>query len=323
MWRRSAGRRFGGQSDRPDAGARLGRADRGLTLAPDHRPLDPHGHRFQVQVLASQLTHLAPAETAPGGEQDQRPVLVGHVLHDHGDLFRRRGLGLEPAGHPRGVRDLTGVLGDQRMPARAGTAHDARQQRIGMGATSGCVRQQLGVPFVHVVGRDVRQRHGAEHRQDLLVQQGPVEIQRPRLQRLTASGAPGQQPTRRVLRQRRGHRVHGGRGGLPLVLHDLGLAHRQPLVGVQLPQERDRTVVTLPIGTEVARLVPAGGQLLDLAERPARALPGGWPRWGDRVTHRFRALTRPRKLPLGHALGILSILLARWPVQPLRALNVP
>ena len=67
--------------------------------------------------------------------------------------------------------------------------------------------------------------------------------------------------------------------------------------------------MTLSIGTEVARLYRPEGSFLILPN-DRRERFGRWPRWGDRVTHRFRALTRPRKLPLGHALGILSVLLA-------------
>lgn len=208
----------------PDACTGLRNTDGGLPLAPDDGALDSNSHRPEIQVLPAQLTHLSPAGAAPAGNQDERPVLIGHVLHDHRDLLRRCRLGLRPTDRLDFVGGLARAFSDQRVSASRGGTHDGGQKRVRMRSAGRGVGQQVGLELVHIVGGDLADPHGTERGQDLLLEQHPTEGERPRLQRLAAADAPSHEPVHAALRQGRGHCLRGRRRRLTPVFHDLGLA---------------------------------------------------------------------------------------------------
>ena len=83
----------------------------------------------RVDVLATQLEHLANAQRAPGAEQHESAKALGHGLDDHLELFDGRRLDLPDPGSVRRSPDAAG--GCFRSPCRRPPCiHDCLEQRV-------------------------------------------------------------------------------------------------------------------------------------------------------------------------------------------------
>src|SRR6056297_2764345 len=154
----------------------------------------------------------------------------------------------------RGTLDADRIAGNQ--PVVDGGGHDRTKQPIDLRhrVVVQAARCEPAVPRPHVDGVDVAEMHVGEHRNDVS-ELALVDLARPRTDR------PIGNPPRRVLAERDATGV----GIDPDASDHVGLDGGEPASRVGLAGER-RVGSDLLAKAPIARLVPAAGQLADVAE---------------------------------------------------------
>jgi hypothetical protein len=125
-------------------------------------------------VPAAQLVQLPEPQGTPGGQQDQRLLVLGHRGGELGQLGQA---GRSDLVHPlggRGAADHARVQAD--LPVAGGAAHDAAQQPVGVRSDGGGVGAEPGEPGPRLVAGDRRQRPGTELGNQVLVEDPAVVL---------------------------------------------------------------------------------------------------------------------------------------------------